>query len=146
MRRVETGEVYSDEIPLDYFKEDRFKDKGYLEASVEITIKGIEKLNISKSEPILVCSGYIFSSIRKYLRSRGNEVTNKKITGITQEFAEMEFKKSLIKLGIGSLREVETMRSFYGYLEWIKKDLPSREKYVKTGWSSWKKWKKKIDG
>ena len=43
MRRVETGEVYSGEIPLEYFKEDKFKDKNYLDASVEIVTKCLDK-------------------------------------------------------------------------------------------------------
>ena len=145
MRRVETGETYSDEIPLRYFKEDKFKDKLYLEVSTNIVQKGIEKLNISKEERLYVCSGYVLSEIREYLRSKGYDVTKKKITGITQDFAEKEFMKSLVNLGVGSMREVESMRSFYRYLEWVKKDFPARENYVKTGWSSWNKWKKEIN-
>lgn len=146
MRRVETGEVYSGEIPLEYFKEDKFKDKNYLDASVEIVTKGIKKINITKNEPILICRGYVLSNIREYLNSKGYDIREKKITGLTQEFAEMEFKKSLVKLGVGSLKDVESLRNFYNYIEWIKKDIPSRERFVKTGWSSWKKWKKKING
>ena len=146
MRRVETGEVYSGEIPLEYFKEDKFKDKNYLDAAVEIVTKGIKKISITKNEPILICRGYVLSNIREYLNSKGYDIREKKITGLTQKFAEMEFKKSLVKLGVGSLKDVESLRNFYNYIEWIKKDIPSRERFVKTGWSSWKKWKKKLNG
>ena len=145
MRRVETGETYSEEIPLEYFREDKFKEKNYLKVSLNIVKKGIEKLKISKDELLYVCSGYVLSEIREYLRSNGYEVVKKKITGITQDFAEKEFMKSLVELGVGSMSDVKSMRSFNQYLDWLKQDFPAREIYVKTGWSSWKKWKKEID-
>ena len=145
MRRVETGEVYSGEISLEYFRKDKFKEKSYLDASLKIIAKGIKKLDIKTKESLYVCSGYVLSSIREYLRSKGYMVTKKKITGITQDIAEKEFKNSLVELGVGSMSEVESMRSYYGYIEWLKKDFPAREKYVKTGWSSWAKWKKDIN-
>jgi len=145
MRRVETGEVYSGEISLKYFRKDKFKEKSYLDASLNIIAKGIKKLDITSKESLYVCSGFVLSSIREYLRSKGYKVIKKKITGITQDIAEKEFMNSLVELGIGSMRKVESMRSFYGYIEWLKRDFPAREKFVKTGWSSWEKWKKDIN-
>ena len=145
MRRVETGETYSEEIPLEYFREDKFKEKNYLKISLNIVKKGIEKLKISKEELLYVCSGYVLSEIREHLRSNGYEVVKKKITGITQDFAEKEFMKSLVELGVGSMSDVTSMRSFHQYLDWLKQDFPAREIYVKTGWSSWKKWKKELN-
>ena len=53
--------------------------------------------------------------------------------------SEKTFVESLVRLGVGSHREVADIRSFDGFLEWVHEDLEHREQYVKTGWRSWPK-------
>jgi hypothetical protein len=42
---------------------------------------------------------------------------------------------------VGTQRKVVSMRSFNGFLGWVMEDLAARERYVKTGWSSWNKYR-----
>lgn len=139
MRRVETDERYVGEVLLDFFQDKRFQKKEYLERTVNVVMDGIKQLGIAQDERLYICSGYIFSDARELLGSIGYTVVKKKIVGATQEFAEKEFVKSLTCLGVGDEATVASMRSFNSFLEWVLENLDERERFVKTGWSSWPK-------
>lgn len=141
MRRVDAGESYVGEIPLKFFKEGAFEKKLYLDQAVDIIFKGVEDLKVHVSEPIHICTGYVLSKAAEELRKRGYSIMLRKIKGETQMLAEKEFVKSLILLGVGSEEEVENMRSFESLLRWVMQDLKDRERYVKTGWRSWSKYR-----
>jgi hypothetical protein len=137
MRRVETGESYFGEISLDLFRVNVFKTKEYLVQALRVVVEGVEKLHISHDEPIHICTGYILSRAREALIEEGYIVESDKIMGLTQELAEREYLKSLVRLGVGDMSIVASMRSFNSFLAWVHQDLEARERYVKTGWSSW---------
>jgi hypothetical protein len=142
MRRVGTREKYSGEVPLTYFRNSAFKEKKYLKGVMIAVMEGLEKLKVFKDEPLHICTGYILSEVRSALMNEGYIVIPSRITGITQEYAEDEFIKSLVKLGIGFESEIRKIRSFKGFLKWVHQDINSREKYVKTGWKAWPRLKK----
>ena len=137
MRRVETGESYSGEISLNLFQGGIFKTKAYLVQALKVVAEGMERLHVSQDEPIHICTGYIFSRAREALIEEGYTVEAVKIVGTTQELAEREFLKSLVRLGIGDMTIVASMRSFNSFLAWVHEDLVERERFVKTGWTSW---------
>jgi len=137
MRRVETNEKYTGEIPPELFKAEEFKYKTYLRYATQIILEGLDSLSVEKTEPIHICTGYIFEHAEDTLRELGYKVTEVKIEGKTQELAEKTFIESLVNQGIGSFSEVASMRSFNGFLDWVKEDLEHRERYVKTGWKNW---------
>jgi hypothetical protein len=137
MRRVETGESYSGEISLGLFQGKVFKTKAYLVQALKVVMEGMERLKVSQDEPIHICTGYILSKAREALVEEGYNVEGVKIVGPTQEMAEREFLKSLVRLGIGDMAALASMRSFNSFLSWVHKDLEERERYVKTGWNSW---------
>lgn len=145
MRRVETGESYSGEVPLELFQGAVFKEKQYLVKALEISLEGLERLEISKDEPLHVCSGYILSKVRDEMKKRGYMIAPVKITGWTQALAEREFKRSLVRMGVGDEEAVAGMRSFDAFLNWVLDDLENRERFVKTGWKSWSRLKKGTD-
>ena len=139
MRRVESGEAYVGEIPLDVFRGGAFGEKLYLHEAIRIVGEGIERLGIAKDEPMRVCTGYILSGVREALGREGYTVVPSKITGATQELAEEEFVKSLVRLGVGGEAEVRRMRRFSSLLKWVRQDLEGRERFVKTGWKAWRR-------
>lgn len=139
LRRVETGESYTGEIPPELFKADEFKYKSYLRYATQIILEGFDELEVPKNEAIHICTGYVFEHAEDTLRELGYKVTEVKIEGETQELAERTFIESLVRRGIGTFNEVATMRSFNGFLKWVKEDLSKREQYVKTGWKNWVK-------
>ena len=139
MLRVETDDQYTGEIPPELFKQPEFKYKAYLRYATQIILEGLDALQVPKSEAIHICTGYIFEHAEDTLRELGYKVTEVKIEGKTQDLAEKTFIASLVKKGIGSFSEIASMRSFNGFLDWVKEDLSEREQYVKTGWKNWAK-------
>jgi len=137
MRRVETGERHVGEVPLPLFQGSAFKEKRYLDVTLEIVLEGVEALKIERREPLHVCTGYVLSKARDELVARGYNVVHVKITGGTQDLAEREFISSLVKLGVGDTSMVSGMRSYDAFLAWIREHLENRERFVKTGWSAW---------
>jgi len=139
LRRVETGEDYSGLIPLELFQGAEFKYKGYLRSATQIILEGLDTLEASTDEAIHICTGYVFTHARDTLIELGYPVTEVKIVDATQDLAEHRFIESLVEMGLGTKTELFGMRSFNGWLKWVKSDLADREKYVKTGWGNWPK-------
>ncbi len=137
MRRVETGDSHTGEIPLELFREPEFKYKEYLRCATQILLEGLEELGVEHDELLRICTGYVFNSAKETLKELGYKIKEVKITGATQELAEKSFIESLVRLGVGSRREIAGMRSFDGFLEWVHDDMEHRERFVKTGWKSW---------
>jgi len=139
LRRVETNECYKGEIPIEFFRAKEFKYKIYLRYTTQIILEGLDVLKALKTEPIHICTGYIFSHAKDTLNELGYTVKEVKITGSTQQLAEKSFIESLVKKDVGSYDEIARMRSFNGFKEWLNEDLYNREKYVKSGWKNWRK-------
>lgn len=136
LRRCETGEHFVGEVPIQLFKCDVFRLKLYLEEASGVVLRGLSSLGVYE-EPIHICQGYILSEARRVLTERGFRVETVRIVGETQEMAEREFIRSLVRLGVGDEEDVRRMRSFNGFLRWVLEDPERREIYVKTGWPSW---------
>lgn len=135
-RRIETGEHYASEIPVELFQGEVFKRKIYLDEAVRIVEEALTRLKPGMGEEIRVCTGYILSKVRRYLASKGYRVKPAKIVGETQRLAEQMFLKSLKRIGL-KLDEENPKRRFHSLLEWVKANPETRERYVKTGWRSW---------
>lgn len=136
LRRCETGEHFVGEVPIQLFRCDAFRLKLYLEEASGVVLRGLSSLGVYE-EPIHICQGYILSEARRVLTERGFRVETVRIVGETQEMAEREFIRSLVRLGVGDEEDVQRMRSFNGFLRWVLEDPERREIYVKTGWPSW---------
>lgn len=144
VRRVETGEYYVGEIPVELFQEPKFKTKQYLDKALEIVEDGLRSLKAPTSEEIRMCTGFVFSKARRKLSQQGYKVTPVKITGETQKLAEQIFLKTLEKIGL-KLTEEEPRRRFQSLLKWVEDGPEIRERYVKTGWGSWsRKWRTRV--
>jgi len=144
IRRVETDEYYAGEISVEFFKEPKFKTKQYLDKALEIVEDGLKKLNVHKDEEIRMCTGFLLSKARRSLSQQGYLITPAKIVGETQKLAERTFLETLGKIGL-KLDEEDPRRRFHFLLEWVREKPESREKYVKTGWRSWKnKWRTRV--
>lgn len=137
MRRVESDERFVGEVPLKSFQGTAFSEKQYLFEVLRVVREGIITLSVSQDELVKVCTGYILSGVRDALVNEGFKVAPTRIIGVTQEYAEEEYVKSLVRLGVGSFSDVKAMRSFKGFLNWVLRNLEKRERFVKTGWKSW---------
>ncbi len=131
-------------ILVSAFQTPNFENKQYLDGAVEIAQELVEVMRPDKETCFQICSGFILSPIRKYLRDRGFFVEDVKITGDLQERVERSFIEWCVEVGVPEERlEVEGSRRFFTILEWVAEKIELRERLVKTGWKSWQnKWRK----
>ena len=130
-------------IPVSSFQSPHFQNKRYLDDSVKIAEEIVEVMQPDRETVFRVCSGYVLSSIRKYLRNRGFRVEEIEVTGELQEMVERSFVNWCKDVGI-DFKRLEGKRSFNTFLEWVAEKPQLRENLVKTGWKSWgQRWRER---
>jgi hypothetical protein len=131
-------------IPVSSFQPPNFQNKQYLADAVKIVEEIVEVMQPDKETVFKVCSGYVLSSIRKYLRMQGFRVEVIEVTGELQEMVERSFANWCKEVGI-DFRRLNVKRSFNTFLEWVAEKPQLREQLVKTGWKSWRqRWRDKV--
>jgi len=140
--RKETKEYYYDIIPIELYRDSAFSEKKYIEYVVTIVSNLFKKLNVTQSEEIQVCRGYMFDSLRKWLRENEYNYTNCKIDEPLQTIIEKTFEEYCLNLGLHRdyIRFNKYPFHFHTILKWVYADYDNRKKYCKTGWKSWKKY------
>lgn len=140
--RKETGEFYSDIIPIKLYNEKYFKKKLYLEYTSKIVKDAFKFLNIGKDELISICQGYMFDDVRARL-SKGNYLfINNKIGEPLQSTIEKSFENYIISLGLPRefIKFTKYPFHFHRLLRWVYADYNDRVSLCKTGWKSWQKY------
>ena len=141
--RLETGEFSYSMVDVEFFQQPKFGKKAYLEEASEIVKHVIERMKLGESEPILICSSFIFERAVHDLEEKyGKErVTVTKITGEAQRHVETSYLDEIRNLGYEPLaeREEKRARSFFHMLRWLKNE-PRRFKNAKTGWPRLKRY------
>jgi len=141
--RPETGEFSYDMVDVGFFQQPEFGKKAYLEEASEVVKHVIERMKLADSEPILICSSFIFERAVHDLEEKyGKErVTVTKITGEAQRHVETAYLDEIRNLGYEPLaeREEKRARSFFHMLRWLKSE-PRRFRHAKTGWPRLKRY------
>jgi len=133
-------------IPVSSFQTPNFENKQYLDDAVKIAEEIVDVMKPDQDTCFKVCSGYVLSSIRNYLKEHGFKVLKVEIKGELQDMVERSYKRWCIEVGVPA-EKLEDRRRFWTLLEWISEKPELREKLVKTGWKSWKrKWRKETIG
>jgi hypothetical protein len=139
-----SGQKYMERrISVSSFQSPNFENKQYLDDAVRIADEIVDVMQADKETRFKVCSGYMLSSIRRYLRDRGFSVEEVESTGELQERVEKSYLEWCVEVGVPPER-LEGERRFWALLEWIAEKPKNREQLVKTGWRSWQqKWREK---
>jgi hypothetical protein len=133
-------------IPTSSFQPPNFENKRYLDDAVKIGEEIVDVMRPDEETRFKVCSGYMLSSIRRYLRDNGFNVEEVEITGELQERVERSYLEWCVEVGVPPER-LERERRFWTFLEWVAEKPWLRETLVKTGWRSWtEKWREKTMG
>ena len=128
-------------IPVSSFQTPNFENKQYLDEAGKIAEEIVRVMQPESETRFKVCSGYVFSSIRKHLRDQGFNVEEVEITGELQEMVERSYVRWCEEVGVPAER-LEDKRRFWTLLEWVAEEPKNRENLVKTGWKSWgEKWR-----
>ncbi len=139
--RPESNEYYFDIIPVDLYNKENFKKKLYLDEVVHIVEKGFKSLNVSTSETIEICRGYMFQELKGWLEEKGFCWYGTHITGRIQEVVEKNFELYTVSLGLPRqyIKYTRYPFHFHKLLRWVFADFDSRIGLCKVGWKSWEK-------
>jgi hypothetical protein len=130
-------------IPVSSFQPPNFENKRYLDDAVKIAEEIVDVMGADKETCFKVCSGYMLSSVRRYLRDNGFSVEEVESTGELQERVEKAYLEWCVEVGVPPER-LEGEKRFWALLEWVAEKPWLRETLVKTGWRSWtEKWREK---
>jgi hypothetical protein len=139
--RPETNEYYFEIIPVELYGLDNFKDKPYLDAVVDITIRAFKTLNVDSKETIEICRGYMFEKLKLWLSKQGFCWYVTQITGKIQEVVEKNFEIYAVSLGVPKdyIKYTHYPFHFHNLLKWVLCDYENRIPLCKVGWKSWQK-------
>ena len=131
-------------ISVSSFQTPNFQNKKYLDDAVKIAEEIVDVMKPDEDTVFKVCTGYVLSSIRRYLRNKGFRVEEVEVTGELQEMVERSFASWCKEVGI-EFERANGKRSFNTFLEWVAEKPQLRENLVKTGWKSWsQRWREKV--
>ena len=131
-------------IGLPFFQSPHFERKQYLDDAVKIAEEIVAVMQPDRQTRFKICSGYVLSRIRSYLRDRGFNVEEVEVTGDLQDMVERSYIRWGTEMGVPAER-FDAKRRFWTLLEWVAENPKSRETLVKTGWKSWKqKWRDEV--
>lgn len=139
---LNTGEIIFRGIPVGLYNEENHKDRKSLDYILEMVKDGLKALNFNKEYDIIqICRGNCFDRVREWFDECGIKHEPAIVEGKLQEAVEGRLVSHLRKLGVKSpkLTKEAGFDRYFTLFNWVIKDFPSREKYVKTGFPSWKK-------
>lgn len=141
MYRPETNDYFFDIIPVALYDPESFKNKLYLDEVVRIISSGLGAFDVSRSETIEICRGYMFERLKQWLDSEGYSWYCTHITGRIQDIVEKNFELYTQRLGLPELYIKYTRYPFHFHklLRWVYADYENRIKLCKVGWKSWRK-------
>lgn len=140
--REETGLSYVGRIAVRHFQA-QFGKKFYLEEGWAIVDRALAFLKVDGKEKIVVCSGYVLSSVAKRLKQRGFNVEVRSKTDLkAHDVAEKAFREWLREVGAPTVELDRRGVSFMALTKWLFEDEERAKHLGKTGWKSWDKWRK----
>ncbi|MFX1377431.1 MAG: hypothetical protein ACFFA0_16655 [Promethearchaeota archaeon] len=144
-RDTKTGKIIFQSIPVGLYNENNKDEDLPKKHIVKVIIKGLRKLKHGKGDRILLCRGNCFDLVREYFNENDIYYEPAIIEGKLQDAVEGRFIQHLRKLGVKSshLTKESGIERYFILFNWVCRDFPNRERYVKTGFPSWKKkWRK----
>jgi hypothetical protein len=144
-RDTQNGKIIFQSVPVGLYNKDNKDGDRVNKHIVEVVKNGLKLLNHKKGDRILLCRGDCFNLVREYFNENEIYYEPAIIEGALQDAVEGRYIHHLRKLGIHSRKlsiDAGAERYFISF-NWVCRDFPSRERFVKTGFPSWKKkWRK----
>ena len=144
-RDTSTGKTIFHSVPVVLYNEENKDDDQPKKHILKVIIKGLRALNHNEGDRILLCRGNCFDLVREYFDENKIYYEPAIVEGELQDAVEGRFIQHLRKLGVRSnnLTVDSGIKRYFLLFNWVCRDFPNRERYVKTGFPSWKKkWRK----
>ena len=140
-RDTVTGKIIFQSVPVGLYNEENKNYDRPNKHIVKIVIKALRKLKHRKGDRILLCRGNCFNLVREYFNENDIYYEPAIIEGELQDAVENRFIQHLRKLGVNSrnLTKESGIERYFILFNWVCRDFPKRERFVKTGFPAWKK-------
>ncbi len=143
-RDTSTGKIIFQSVPVGLYNEDNKDEDQPKKHILKGVIKALKILKHHEGDRILLCRGNCFDLVREYFDENKIYYEPAIVEGMLQDAVEGRFLQHLRKLGVTSrnLSMDSGAKRYFILFNWVCKDFPYRERYVKTGFPSWKrKWR-----
>ena len=143
-RDTDTGRIIFQSVPVSLYNEENKDEDRPKKQILKGVIKALKTLNHREGDRILLCRGNCFDLVREYFEEYKIYYEPAIVEGVLQDAVEGKFIQHLRKLGVKSrnLSMDSGAKRYFILFNWVCKDFPYRERYVKTGFPSWKrKWR-----
>ena len=141
LRDASTGKIIFQSVPVKLYNEENKSDDAPRKHILKVIIKTLKLLNHNENDRILLCRGNCFDLVRQYFEE--NEIFYEPaiVEGELQDAVEGRFLQHLRRLGVKSrsLTMDSGIKRYFILFNWVCRDFPNRERYVKTGFPAWKK-------
>jgi hypothetical protein len=144
-RDTKTGKILFQSVPVGLYNEDNKDNDLPNNHIVKVVIKTLRNLKHGKGDRILLCRGNCFDLLREHFNENNIYYEPAIIEGKLQDAVEGRYIQHLRKLGINSrnLTMDSGIQRYFIQFNWVCRDFPNRERFIKTGFPSWKKkWRK----
>ncbi|TFF96440.1 MAG: hypothetical protein EU544_00625 [Promethearchaeota archaeon] len=144
-RDTESGKVIFRSVPVGLYNKDNRENDRDKKHILKVVKEGLKALHHRKGDRILLCRGNCFDLVREYLNENNIYYEPAIVEGELQDEVEGRFVQHLRKLGVSSnnLTTESGAKRYFILFNWVCRDFPNRERYVKTGFPSWgRKWRK----
>jgi len=140
-RDTRTGKIIFQSVPVDLYNEENKDDDRPKKHILKVVIKALRILNHSNGDRILLCRGNCFDLVREYFDENKIYYEAAIVEGELQDAVEGRFIQHLRRLGVRSnnLTTDSGIKRYFILFNWLCRDFPNRERYVKMGFPSWKK-------
>jgi len=140
-RDMNTGKIIFHSVPVILYNKENKDEDQPKKHILKVVIKALRTLNHSEGDRILLCRGNCFDLVREYFDENKIYYEAAIVEGVLQDAVEGRFIQHLRKLGVRSknLTVESGIQRYFILFNWVCRDFPNRERYVKTGFPSWKK-------
>ncbi|MHA1914161.1 MAG: hypothetical protein ACW986_09570 [Promethearchaeota archaeon] len=143
-RDMENGTTIFRAVPVGLYANGNTNEDPPRKHIVKLVNDGLKALNHRKGDRILLCRGACFDLVREDFNEKGIYYEPAIIEGELQNAVEGRYLQHLRKLGITSkkLTKEAGAQRYFILFNWVCRDFPNRERFVKRGFPSWdKKWR-----
>jgi hypothetical protein len=143
-RDTKNGKIIFQSVPVGLYNVDNKDENRPNKHILKVVIKALRKLNHRKGDRILLCRGNCFNLVREYFSENNIYYEPAIVEGELQDAVEGRYVQHLRKLGVGSrnLSKESGIQRYFILFDWVCRNFPNRERFVKTGFPSWnKKWR-----
>ncbi|MFW9829931.1 MAG: hypothetical protein ACFFEY_20345 [Candidatus Thorarchaeota archaeon] len=144
-RDAKNCKIIFQSVPVGLYNENNKDENRPKKHILKVVLKGLRLLNYRKGDRILLCRGNCFDLVRDYFDKNCIYYEPAIVEGKLQDAVEGRFIQHLRKLGVKSkkLSKESGIERYFILFDWVCRDLPNREHFVKKGFPSWKKkWRK----